>query len=209
VRTYSDAAMAAIEAGTAIAVGAVEILSDPALRVWGGPWPTTIGGEEYIGVGDRGMVSTDGAGLGAAAQNITLELSGVEPAALELLDADELRGASVILRRMLFDGSGTVMLDVHVLRRGRLDQLITEETIGGQAVIRALVEGAARGLGRRGGRMRSDADQRLITASDGGMRHVSYAAQKTLYWGGQRPATAGSALGGGIGGAIRALATQD
>ena len=192
--------MAAIVAGTALVVGAVEIACDPPLRVWGGPWPLEIEGAEYLGVGDRGLVQVDGAGLGAAAQGLTLELSGVDPANLELLDADEVRFAPVVLRALVFNGSGTDLLDAQVLRRGRVDQIVTEETVGGTAVVRALVEGAARGLGRSGSRMRADADQRLIDPADGGMRHVSYAAQKVLYWGGKPPAQAGSALGGGSAG---------
>jgi hypothetical protein len=196
MRSFTDEAMDAIVAGTAIAVGAVEILCDSPVRVWGGPWATIIDGEDYLGVGDRGLVQVGSAALGSAAQNLTLELSGVDPAALDVLDADEVRGAPVVLRRMIFNGSGTRCLDVHVFRRGRLDQLITEEMVGGSAIIRAMVEGAARGLGRRGGRMRTDADQRLVEATDGGMRHVSYAGQKMLYWGGKVPAAARTALGG-------------
>lgn len=205
MRSYSDEAMAAIVAGTALTVGAVEILSDPPIRVWGGPFPTTIDGKDYDGVGDRGLVQTGSAAMGAAAQNMTLELSGVDPAALDVLDADEVRAASVVLRRLIYNGSGTRCLDVHVFRRGRLDQLTTEETVGGQAIIRALIEGAARGLRRRGGRMRTDADQRLVNATDGGMRHISYAGQKMLYWGGKVPARAGSALGGSSASSVSAF----
>jgi len=62
------------------------------------------------------------------------------------------------------------------------------------------LETAARGLGRRGARMRSDADQRLLDPADGFFKHISYAAEKNLYWGGKRPARAGSALPGGGGG---------
>ena len=196
MRSYSDAALDAITAGTAICVGAVEVLCDPPVRVWGAPWPTVIDGEEYLGVGDRGMAQAYGAGLGAAAQAYTLELSGIDPAHLELLDAAEVQGAAVVLRRLIYDGSGTERLDVHVHRRGRLDQLTSEETVGGEAKLTVLVEGAARGLRRRGGRRRSDPDQRLVDASDGGMKHIAYAGQKNLYWGGKPPARAGAALGG-------------
>ena len=45
--------------------------------------------------------------------------------------------------------------------------------------------------------MRTDADQRLIKPSDGGMRKVSYAAEVTLYWGGRPPSTTAAAVGGG------------
>lgn len=48
--------------------------------------------------------------------------------------------------------------------------------------------------------MRSDADQRLIKANDGFFKNVAFAGEKTLYWGGRKPATAASAIGGVTGG---------
>jgi len=53
--------------------------------------------------------------------------------------------------------------------------------------------------------MRTDADQRLVNATDGGMRHISYAGQKMLYWGGKVPARAGSALGGSSASSVSAF----
>lgn len=200
MKSYSDEAMAEIIAGTAITVGAVDILCDPPLYVWGGPWNLTVDGKEYLGVGDRGLVGKDGAGIGNVAAPLTLELSGVDPATIELLDADEVRGATVVLRQWIFDGAGQTLLENDPVRRGRLDQLTSEETPGGTATISALIEGAARGLGRRSGRMRSDADQRLVEPTDGGFKHISYAAQKMLYWSGKPPARAGAAVGGVTGG---------
>ncbi|MDZ4276295.1 MAG: hypothetical protein U0995_09665, partial [Erythrobacter sp.] len=134
----------------------------------------------------------------------------IDAETLALLDASEVSGASAVLWRLIFDQTGNTLLDYHVWARGRLDTLEREEEIGGTAAIRARLETAARGLGRRGGRMRSDADQRLIDANDGFFKNVSFAGEKTLYWPGRRPARAGSALpgvgdGGGGGGGVREL----
>lgn len=138
--------------------------------------------------------------MGGIAQNTTLSLSGIEPDLLALLDPAEIKGAPVTVWSLVFDTSGTVLLDAFVYRRGRVDRIPVRETSGGTATISVEVESPGRGLGRRTGRLRADADQRLIDPNDGGMRRVSFAASKTLYWGGRRPATAGSALGGGSGG---------
>ena len=108
----------------------------------------------------------------------------------------EFRGAPAVLRRLIFDQSGTVLLDFHVWARGRIDTLERREEIGGTAAIIAQLETAARGLGRRGARMRSDADQRLIDPADGFFKNGSFAGEKTLYWNGRRPQRAGSALPG-------------
>ena len=200
MKVFTPAALAALDNGDAIVSGAVEIGSNPPIRVWGGHGPITFGGRTFEGVGDRGIAQVAGGALGGAAQNITLTLSGIDPETLALLDADAVKGAPTVLWRLIFDESGTTLLDFHVWARGRLDTLPQEDEIGGTAAITAQLETAARGLGKRGGRMRSDADQRLIDPADGFFKNVSFAAEKQLYWGGRRPARAGSVLPGGGGG---------
>jgi hypothetical protein len=197
MKSYSDAELDEFEAGTAIVVGAVEILCDPPVRVWSGYAPIDIAGETCLPIGDAGLMQVSSTALGSTDQNVTLTLSGIEPEVLELYDASEVRDAPVTAWEVVFKGDGKTFLGAHVLSRGRLDDLPCDETIGGVAQINAMVETAARGLGRRGGRMRTDADQRLIDPDDGFFKHASYAGEKTLYWGGQKPATAAQALGGG------------
>lgn len=203
MKTLSPAALAALEAGDAIVSGAVEIACTPPVRVWGGWHQISFDGRTFLPIGDRSLVQVAGGALGDAAQNITLTLSGIDPETLALLDATDIKGAPAVLYRLIFDQTGTTLLDFDVWARGKLDTLPTEEDIGGEAKIIAELETAAKGLGRRGARMRSDADQRLIDPADGFFKNVSYAGEKTLYWGGRRPARAGSALpgvGGGFNG---------
>jgi hypothetical protein len=200
MKTLSPAALAALDAGEAIVTGAVEILCTPPVRVWGGPHEITLGGQTFLPVGDRGLVQVAGGALGDAAQNITLTLSGIDPETAALLDATGLGSAPAVLWRLIFDQAGITLLDAQVWQRGRLDTILREEEIGAAAAIRAQIESPAKGLGRRGARMRSDADQRLIDPADGFFKNVSYAGEKTLYWGGRRPARAGSALPGAGGG---------
>ena len=200
MKVIAPAALAALDEGTAIVAGAVEIACDPPIRLWSGWGQLTFDGRTFEPSGDRGIVQVAGAALGGAAQGITLSLSGIEGDVLALLDADEVAQASGTLWRLIFAGDGLTLLDAHVWQRGRLDELVSEDEIGGTATISAKLESAARSLGKRGGRMRSDADQRLIKPTDGFFRNVSFAGEKTLYWGGRKPATAGAALGGSGGG---------
>jgi hypothetical protein len=193
-----EAAQAAIEAGTATSSGAVYIACDPPVALWGGYGDLVLGeGEDavtYTGIGDRGLVTVSSGAVGGAEQDVNLELDGIEPQALGLFDASLLRRAPVVVQRLIFDASGTVLLMAYPFTRGRLGPISKVETPKGAAVIRASVEGASRGLGKSGGRMRSDADQRLNDPDDAGLSVVSFANQKTLYLGGKPPATAGQAL---------------
>lgn len=194
MKVISDAALDAMAAGSAIVSAAVGILCDPPVRAWGGDGDLTIAGDVYQGVGDRALAQVTGGAIGGTEQNVTLTLSRIDPETLALLDAEELMGASAVIYRLIFDGSGTQLLDARPYKRGRVDDVATDETIGGVAAIVVQVESAARGLGRNNGRMRSDADQRLIDPLDGFFKHCSYAAEKQIYFGGKTSSRAGSSF---------------
>jgi hypothetical protein len=180
-----------VDALTATSVGST-------LRIWGGYGPILIGGQSFAGVGNSFIAKQSAGAIGGVAQGLTLALSGIEPALLELMDdAEAYKGAAVVIYRLIFASDGKTLLDAHVFDRGRLDAVGSDEVVGAAAAISGAVESAARGLGRSGSRMRADADQRLISASDGYFKHTAYAAQKMLYWGGKRPVRTGEAHGGG------------
>lgn len=196
MKTYSEAAQAALDAGTALAIGAVHLeLTTGPWRVWGGYGDLVLDGQTFKGIGDRGLVSVSAGQLGAAEQGATLALSGVDPEALALVDTLSVRGAPAVLWELLFDASGVTLLSANVWLRGRCDRMPIEDEVGGEAKITLMVEGAVRGLGRRSGRRRTDADQRLIDGGDGGFKAVAYAGEITLNWGGKPPQRAGAALG--------------
>jgi hypothetical protein len=197
VKTIASGAMTAIEAGEAIVTGAAEITPRDAgtvIRVWGGYGVITFGGHDYLPLGDKAFAQQTAGAIGGVAQGMTLVLSGVESAALSLLDADEVKGASVAIYRLIFASDGQTLLDAHIFDRGRGDALNTVETVGGSAAINYAVESAARSLGRSGARLRSDPDQRLISSTDGYFKNTAYAGEKSLYWGGKKPSRAGTAV---------------
>lgn len=196
MKTFSAEALAALASGDVIVTGSVWFGGAEPVGFWGGHGPLTIGDKTIVGVGDRGLAQVSTGTLGGSEQGATLKLSGVDPDVAAELDLLAVRGVSVILWRLLFNGSGSTLLHAAVFLRGRVDSAPLEETPAGTSIISVGVEGAARGLGRRSERMRSDADQRLISATDGGFRRISHAGQKDIYWGGKPPVRAGGAFGG-------------
>src|SRR3546814_4541857 len=126
-----ESARDAVGEWTVGVVGAVEIAAVPVVCVGGGNGTITIGGHDFEGSGDRSLVQVAGGALGGAAQGITLTLSGIEAAVLELLDADEIAQAPATLWRCVFAGDGVTLLDAHVYARGRLDELFQDDEIGG------------------------------------------------------------------------------
>lgn len=198
MKDYSADALAAMESGEAIVAGALAIYCDDPAFVWGGPWPIVLDGDTYQPIDDTGLGATIGGEIGGTEQNTTLTLSGVDPDALALLDAAGLRQAPAKLYRLLFDGAGKTLLDARVVKRGRIDDVFVQDVQGDKATIQISIESAARGLGRSGRRMRTDADQRLIDPDDGFFKHVAYAGTKTIYFGG-KPSSASSTATSGNG----------
>lgn len=197
MKLLSAEALAALASGDNIVAGAVRIGVEPnVLRFWGGHGVFVIDGEAYLGVGDRGLVNASAGALGGAEAGAEVTLSGVDPDVAAGLNLKSLRGAPVVLHRLIFNGTGARLLHAAVYLRGRIDRAPVTETPGGTSTITLGIEGAARGLGRRSERMRTDADQRQILATDGGFRRIAYAAEKSIYFGGQPPARAGQAFGG-------------
>lgn len=196
MKPYSDEFIADLRAGGVIDIGAVAVYCDPPVFVWGGYGQIILDGDTYEGVGDKGLVTVTGGSLGGAAQNLELSLSGIDPETLAVFNVTSLRDVPVKVWRLGFDASGTKLRDASVFSRGRLDQIPRDDAADGTATLRAIVETAALGLGRASARRRSDADQRLVKSDDGSLKAVSYAGNKTLYWGGVPPAKASHALSG-------------
>lgn len=197
MKTFSAEALAALASGDNIVHGAVQIGVAPnAIRFWGGYGVQVIDGEAFLGVGHHGLVSASSGSLGGQETGPELRLSGVDPDIVSGLQVRALRRRPVVLWRLIFNGAGSRLLHAAVFMRGRVDSARKDETPGGTATIIIGVEGAARGLGRRSERMRTDADQRLISETDGGLRRIAYAGEKQISWGGKPPVRSGAALSG-------------
>ncbi len=202
MKTFSAEALAALASGDVIMSGTARFgLPTPALY-WGGYGPLVLGGESYLGLGDAGMIDASSGTLGGQEQGATVTLSGIDPDVAAAINPEALRNVTVVIRRLIFNGSGSTLLHEGVWLRGRVDSAPMEETPGGTSIMRLAIEGAARGLGRRLERMRSDADQRLVLASDGFFSRVAFAGEKTIIWGGKPPVRAANMMGGGYGGSV-------
>ena len=203
MKIFTEAAQAAIERGEAVVTGAVLIATEPdPVQIWGGYGELTFGepARVFKGIGDHGVVRASGGQLGGAAQAITLELSGVEPEIMALLDQAQISQAPVIIWRLIFDVTARQLLDTPIYTRGRLDKVVEDSVAGGVSKLAASVEGAAKSLGRNRGRTRSDADQRLDNPDDAGFSATAYAGSKVLYLGGKVPANTNAGAVGGVGG---------
>jgi hypothetical protein len=197
MRTLSDAAVAALGGDRLVFAGAAKFSIGPGYRFWSGFGPLTISSEPFTGIGAQALIMPISAASGAGADGAQIELSGLDPDVAASIEAEDYAQRPVTIWRLVFNAAGDTLLAAAVFMRGRLDSVTVVESE--TSVIRFAIEGPRRDMGRRGSRIRSAADQRLL--GDGGFRNISVSGRKTLSWGGApTPGSAVASPGGGGGG---------
>jgi hypothetical protein len=197
MRTLSEDAVAQLNGERLVIGGAARFLIGPGYRFWSGYDDLTLDGEVFQGIGARALITPISAQSGGAAEGAVIELSGLDPDVAATIENEDYHQRPVTIWRLVFSPDGATLLGSMIFMRGRLD--IAPIVEGETSSIRFTIEGPRRDMGRRGSRIRSDADQRVLGGpTDGAFRNVSVAGRKTLYWG-QRP-TVGPASVSTVGG---------
>lgn len=196
MKELSDEAITAIGGGAIIMSGSVKFVFGQSWRFWGGEGQLTHAGEPYLGLGAAALIVPIGSERGGSAEGVELSLSGLDPDVAASIEAEDYHQKPAIIRRLLFAEDRATLLDAPVFMRGRVDTIEIVETTGGASTVRIKVTGPRGDMSRRGARIRSNADQRVLGGpTDGGMRKISVAGRRVLHWG-RRPEVAGQALRG-------------
>ncbi|MEK9751751.1 MAG: hypothetical protein VW338_00870 [Rhodospirillaceae bacterium] len=156
---------------------------------------TYVGAGSLIGVEDVGQVS-DGSAVPLILTLTAIPNSDLSPDVLASIENETYHQRPVVIMTAYFSTAG-VLISVETEYRGYVDKITHEHVVGGEAVLRVHLESKARDHTRRGYRMRSDADQRLIDPNDGGLRHTIQAATVPILWGrteGEGQKTSGNGL---------------
>lgn len=198
MKIIASAALEALASGQCIVSGAVAFYTSPdPAYLWGGIGNLVIAGQTYTGIGDRGAVAPLAFELGGVEGGVQLRLSNITSEVLALIQEHEVRGKAVVIRRLIFDATGTSLLDASVYFRGRCDAVPMRDTIGGEAEAVFEIEGSARGLNRSGARIANLEDQLLIDPTDDSFRSIATVPSKQLTWMGKSPERAGQVVNGG------------
>lgn len=198
MKSIGATALTALTEGTAIVTGAVAIYTTTPAYFWGGYGDLVIGADTYTGVGDSGTISPVNMEAGGIESGMQIALVNFDPYVNTLIAAENLRGKSAVIRRLIFDSHGTTLLDSSVFFRGRIDQVNLRETIGGNADAIISIEGSARGLNRAGNRIANLDDQILVSATDTSFERMATSPTVTLSWLAEPPKRASSAVNGGF-----------
>ncbi|HWA22333.1 MAG TPA: hypothetical protein VG735_08065 [Caulobacterales bacterium] len=198
MKTLSEDAIARLASGDPVIAGAAQFEFSQTWRFWSGYGPLTINANVFTGIGARALITPIEGQVGGAADGLTLTVSALDPDIAASIEDEDYHQKPVTIWRLIFDANGVNLIYASVWLRGRVDTIEQVETIGGDATLEIAVEGPFLDMSRKGARIASDTDQRVLGgASDGTMKHISVAGQQTLYWG-KRPAAAVTSLNGGV-----------
>lgn len=192
-KSFDSATQAQLDAGQSVDRYVVRFEFDEGdFGFWGGIGVFTYddgdGDLDYIGAG--GLITAEEfvEGVTGEAIPLVLMLSGIpnselSPDVLAEVENYTYHQRPVRISTAYFDADDGTLQSVELERIYFVDRIIHQHTVGGEAVLRVECESKARDNFKSGTRMRTDADQRLIDADDGGLRYTIEAATVPIAWG--------------------------
>jgi len=193
---YSESEVAALRGGAAtLADGAVFRFASETIALWPGVGPldaTALGGPVFLGVGALGRISAIELGTIAATQQVTFELSALDPQIFAIAQDQlaEVQGRRVEIWRMVFDLSQPARDNGLIACRKRrtllMDKITTnvQPSEGGPVMtISVTAEPILSAKNRAGNSYLTDAEQRARYPGDKILERTTFAAGKrTVYW---------------------------
>jgi hypothetical protein len=151
----------------------------------------TYNGLEYLPGGVIEVDAIPGSwGMNAAGLEISLASSrhdSLTPAALATIEDEDYHQRPVTISDAYFHPDTGALLFVEPVYRGFVDTVVHEDGPNGRLVINC--ESRALDNNREGYRLRSTADQQLISPGDRFFEHAEVAGKQEIFWGRERPGT--------------------
>lgn len=167
-------------------------LDGGAQGVWNDAYAITDDGVTYAPLaGNMSVDVVPGSGT-LNSDKVIVTVSGLDPTVAGYVAGTDWHQRPCVLFLCFLDTDGTVL---HMMPRfsGFLDAAELSDRSGQAATLRLTLESNNRGLNRRQGRTRSDADQRQIGGSDDGFfknTATAVTTSETIYWGRKGPQSA-------------------
>ena len=182
MKTFSAPVNAAISSSALAIVQLVHLnFSSGVIALNLSTWDLVFGGITYKGAYGLGTISavTDKPG---EIQGLTLELLGdAAHVSMALDESDVVQGTVCTIRTAIIETNTYTVLDAPVEWAGTLDTMAIGED-GNQATIRVTAESRAVDLLRGNPWTYSDADQRVVSSTDGAFKYVVDQVDKPVIW---------------------------
>jgi hypothetical protein len=155
---------------------------------WTGAAVLNYNGVDYIPSGRLFKLNAIGGSADLASIAVTGSISAVPDSALtpDVLASIEnyaWHQSPVVISKVYIDLDTRALISVERIYRGYFDKLDHDEQAGGGYTLTPYFESKSRDHMKRGWRVRGDADQRRVKATDGGLRYVAVAGNQEIKWG--------------------------
>jgi hypothetical protein len=158
-----------------------------AVGLWNDTYPISHDGVTYSPLaGNMDMDPIPGASQ-LHADKVSVQISNLNEDIAGIVAQHQWHQCPVLIYMAFLDDAGLVK---HLLVRfsGFLDAISISDRDTGASVINLAIESNNRELNRKGGRARSDSDQRQVLASDGFFKHtLTSNVNNNIYWGRKGP----------------------
>lgn len=183
MRSLSAPVLSALASGSVALVQLIRMdFSTTPVYLNSSTWDLLFGGITYKGAYGLGQISavTDKPG---EVQGISIELHGADAARISLAldDSDIVQGTPISIRTAIIDTATYTILDAPVEWTGTMDTMSIAED-GQTASISVNCESKAVDLLRGNAWMYTDADQRVVSATDGSFKYVVDQIDKPIVW---------------------------
>lgn len=162
-------------------------LGSGATGVWNDTFPLSYGGVTYGPLAGNMQLSEVRASSDLDVDRVRVTVSNLQNAVTAVIANEVWHQRPCTLFVAFLNDAGDVQ---HVQARfaGFLDMAELSDAANGLSTLTMTIESNARELSRSSGRIRSDADQRRVSATDGFFKHASNAnADAQIYWGRKGP----------------------
>lgn len=185
MRAMHEDAVAALDSGR-FAVRQMFKITLPGPEVyaiWNDAYTVEIDGVTYYAAAGRLTFATASAAMDLSVRSLEVTLSAIGAVTMSGVYNQPWHQRPVLISEAIVAPDAPRVLHVYPVFSGFLDQLPWKEAVDGLAALTARCEGINRELDRKGARVRSDADQRQIDASDGFFKNVAAAIATDIVWG--------------------------
>ena len=183
-RTLTSGMQAAIAAAAVVPAYFVTIYYDTAtVYFWSGSGTYSFGGNNYVGAGKQGGISTITETKTTTANGVTLSLSGIPSDIVATVFTEKYQGRRITILLALFDPTTNVLIaDPTQIFGGRVDTMTVTDS-GDTAAISLTAESRYIDMGRPRIHRYTDQDQQRQYPGDLGLSFVASIQGMVITWG--------------------------
>ncbi len=162
MRDISDAAQAALLSGRCRIRTLLKAMpdGDDPFCIWDDNGSISFDGDVYVGKPRRFTIESSGSSADFSIRNLTVNLSGVDPQAVALVDSTQWSQRPILVQRAVIALDQPRVLNIIPEFAGFMDQIEWEEDVDGTSILKLTCESTSREYSRTGTRTTSDVDKR-------------------------------------------------